>query len=301
MMDEWFQNPAFMGAVGLFIGSAMGSFLNVCAHRIPLGLSIIIPASNCPECESKIPWFQNIPVISWLLLKGRARCCSFRIPPRYLLIEVFTALIFCYLFVRMAYTNDYAYGFTGCIFGWILIAVIVIDAETMTIPDRFSMGGAIIGFVLSICFPSIHSIYGVLPFIRWEAGVESLIGILIGSAFLYWIGALAGRAFGKEALGEGDVKLLGCIGAFCGWQGAVFIIFAGATLGSLFLLPVLIFHSLRRESESKKSESHLSWGQEVPFGPFLALAAMLYFGGINSWVEPWISSVFQQVYTSIGR
>lgn len=300
-MDLWVQNSAVMGLIGLFVGSAMGSFLNVCAYRIPLGKSVVLPSSACPECQSKIVWHRNIPVISWLFLRGRAKCCSFKIPHRYLLVEAFTGLVFSFLFVRIAISDDYAYGFCACIFALILISVIVIDAETMMIPDRFSMGGALVGFVLSISFPSIHSIYGAVSLSRWEAGVESMNGILIGSASLYWFGALAGRALGKEALGEGDVKLLGCIGAFCGWEGAIFIIFAGATLGSIVLLPVLVIHSFRKQSNSGEVETSVGWGREVPFGPFLSLAAMLYFGGCNYWVEPWISSMIQQVLISITQ
>jgi leader peptidase (prepilin peptidase)/N-methyltransferase len=106
---------------------------------------------------------------------------------------------------------------------------------------------------------------------------------------LYWIGILAEKVLKKEALGEGDVKLLGCIGAFCGWKGAIFAIFGGATLGALVLLPVMVVGRLR--ANGKEEAESITWGQEVPFGPYLALAGLLYLICIRSWVEGWFDSI----------
>ena len=124
-----------------------------------------------------------------------------------------------------------------------MIGVILVDMKTMTIPDRFSMG-AVVGIILSIAFPVLHSVDGYVPTSRLISAFHSLVGLLIGSACLYWIGAVGFKVFGREALGEGDVKLLGCIGAFCGWKGALFAIFGGALIGCVLLLPTILIGKL---------------------------------------------------------
>ena len=123
-------------------------------------------------------------------------------------------------------------------FSWIMIAVVVIDYENMIIPDRLSVGGALAGVIFCFVFPELHG-YRQEPSwsFHFSSGISSLLGLLIGSSLLYWIGTLAQIGFGREALGEGDVKLLGCIGAFCGWKGAIFAIFGGAFLGTLYFFP----------------------------------------------------------------
>ena len=171
-----------------------------------------------------------------------------------------------------------------------MIGVVVVDMEHMIIPDRFSMGGAIGGVLLSMAFPSIHRISQSTEFLdRMSGGMHSLVGLLVGSASLYWIGILAEKALKKEALGEGDVKLLGCIGAFCGWKGAIFAIFGGATLGALVLLPLMVLGRLR--SKDKDDAESITWGQEVPFGPYLALAGLLYIAIVQPWVDGWFDSI----------
>ena len=289
-MSEFLTNETLMLATGLLLGAILGSFLNVCAHRIPLGQSIISPRSYCPKCKAVIPWFRNLPVLTWLVQGGKAKCCSFRIPMRYWLVEAFLAMAFGLLFHRYAQTPDAGQLLSACFFVWCMIAVVVIDMQTMLIPDRFSMGGAVLGVLLSIAFPSIHMIHSESAFLGgFAGGLNAVIGLLIGSATLYWIGILAEKALKKEALGEGDVKLMGCIGAFCGWKGSLFAIFGGATLGALLLVPVMLLGRLR--SGEGENEDGLSWGKEIPFGPYLALAALLYLLGIRPWVDAWFDSL----------
>jgi len=210
---------------------------------------------------------------------------------RYWLVESFCAILFGFLFYRYSQVPDVGLLIGGCFFVWLMLAVVVIDMETMLIPDRFSMGGAVAGVLLSFAFPSLHQFHSASEFMnRIGSGVDSVIGLLIGSASLYWIGILAEKALKKEALGEGDVKLMGCIGAFCGWQGSIFVIFGGATLGAVILLPLmLVGRFLPKKDESKDS---LKWGQEVPFGPYLALAALLYLLALRPWVDDWFDSLF---------
>ena len=284
------SNEATMLFVGLAFGAVAGSFLNVCAHRIPLGQSVVTPRSRCPQCNSPVPWFRNLPLFTWLIQGGKASCCTFRIPLRYWLVEVFVAMVFGFLFHRYSQVPDSGSLIAGCIFAWLMIGVVVIDLEHMIIPDRFSMGGAIGGVLLSMAFPSIHRISQSTEFLdRMSGGMHSLVGLLVGSASLYWIGILAEKALKKEALGEGDVKLLGCIGAFCGWKGAIFAIFGGATLGALVLLPLMVLGRLR--SKDKDDAESITWGQEVPFGPYLALAGLLYIAIVQPWVDGWFDSI----------
>lgn len=291
-LSELLSSEPGMLLTGLAFGAVTGSFLNVCAHRIPLGHSVVVPRSSCPQCKSPIPWFRNLPLFTWLVQGGKAGCCTFRIPLRYWLVEVFVAMIFGFLFHRYSQAPGLGTLIGGCIFAWLMIAVVVVDMEHMIIPDRFSMGGAVSGVLLSIAFPSIHLIGHSTEFLnRLGGGMNSLVGLLVGSASLYWIGIFAEKAFRKEALGEGDVKLMGCIGAFCGWKGAIFAIFGGATLGALILLPLMLINRMR--PNKKDDPDGLAWGKEVPFGPYLALAGLLYLVCIRSWVDNWFDSLFR--------
>lgn len=268
----------------------MGSFLNVVAYRVPRELSIVRPRSSCPNCSAPIPLSLNIPVVGWLLLKGRARCCGNRISFRYFIVELLVGIVFAWIFQSFLVNQDFGLLLASLCFSWILIAVVVIDFETMLIPDRLSIGGALLGLMLSFYFPILHGIdHHPIGIEGLQAGFNSMVGIFIGSGLLYWIGAVAGRAFGKEALGEGDVKLLGCVGAFCGWKGAIFCIFGGAVLGTILLIPMYFWQRLQKPL--KQEGNRLAFGMEIPFGPYLALAALAYFFGVKKWIDPWFEWV----------
>ena len=291
-MPEIFLTPLVLPYFGFVLGTVLGSFLNVCAHRIPIGKSIILPSSHCPGCGATIPWFRNIPIITWLYQKGQAGCCAFSIPLRYWLIEVSVGLVFAYFAYLYSLDLDLVSLLARLLFSWIMIVVIVIDYETMLIPDRFSVGGAVFGVLFCFTFPELNEMaFDQTWLSHFASGFNSLLGLLIGSSLLYWIGTLAHIGFGREALGEGDVKLLGCIGAFCGWKGAIFAIFGGAFLGTLLLLPLMIFQkSFSKSTENENSDKSLQWGAEVPFGPYLAIGGIVYLGGasevIDSWFDP---------------
>ena len=138
---------------------------------------------------------------------------------------------------------------------------------------------------------------------HFQSGLDALLGILVGSASLYWIGLLAEKAMGKEALGEGDVKLLGCIGAFCGWEGALFAIFGGALIGTIMLLPVALVQGKAKPKgdESGEQGAKVGWGVEVPFGPFLATAALIYHFGLFSLVDPWFENFRMILESDVTR
>ena len=289
--DFLLENPITSISLGFILGSIVGSFFNVCATRIPYGLSIIRPPSSCPSCKNKILWFQNIPIVSWLLLRGKASCCDYKIPRRYLFTELGSGVIFAYLFYKFSFDGDLQILFLSMIFASIMIIVSVIDLETMLIPDRFSIGGSFVGLSLSLFFPVLHG-FSLNPLqSEMIAGLwTSFLGLIISSALLFWIGSIAETFLKKEALGQGDIKLLGCIGAFCGWQGGVFSIFGGAILGTVLMIPVLVAQKIRCGKDQQENEK-FGWGVEIPFGPFLAMTALLYFIVLKERVDVWFEQV----------
>lgn len=289
---EFFTDSTLRIILGLVVGAIVGSFLNVCVTRVPQGFSIILPGSACPKCKKPIRWFNNLPIISWLYQVGKARCCDFKIPFRYFLVELFTALFFGYLLFGMDDLRNWGLLICGMVFVSFFIVIIAIDSETMTIPDRFSIGGALTGLIFSFCFPELHG-FSIEPiFIERLSGLfTGMTGLLISSAILYWIGAIAERLMRKEALGQGDVKLLGLVGAFCGWQGGLFVIFGGALIGTALLIPVMVWNKFSGSVDGSDLEDHIGWGMEVPFGPFLGIAALAYFLVLQDFVNSWFDGI----------
>ena len=289
---EILTDNLFRTTLGILLGAIVGSFLNVCATRIPKGLSIVSPRSRCPGCNKKINWFNNLPVISWLLLQGRASCCEFKIPFRYFLVELFTALVFGFMFLELDDFRNWGLLLSGMFFVSFLIVIIAVDYETMSIPDRFSIGGALLGIFFSFSFPSLYG-FSTEPifFERMSAVFSGIIGLLVSSAILFWIGAIGEGLMRKEALGQGDVKMLGFVGAFCGWQGGLFVIFGGAVIGTTLLLPVIIYKKFSVGEISSNNKDRLDWGMEIPFGPFLGIAALFYFLGFRDFVDVWFDGI----------
>jgi leader peptidase (prepilin peptidase)/N-methyltransferase len=196
------------------------------------------------------------------------------------------------------------------VFFALLVPAVFIDLDHFIIPDRFSVGGMFIGIFLSAMVPEIHGFSNPGGVATFSGLSSALVGALVGSSVLYWFGALAEIAFRKEALGQGDVKLAGCFGAFCGWQGAVFSLFAGALIGTVILLPVLIWQRLKGEPEkavptkvaepsedSAPDESEgeedvpIGFGTAVPFGPMLCAAIVLYVLCFEQPVRAWFYEV----------
>ncbi len=240
---------AFLG------GACVGSFLNVCIHRIPRDRSIIRPRSHCPKCETMIAWHDNIPIISYLLLRGKCRHCHVGISPRYAAVEALTAFLFLAIWLK--------YGWSALtplymlVAGGLILATFV-DLEHMIIPDRVSIGGMLAGLVLSGLVPSLHGETHVLSSVT-----AAIIGLVVGAGSLWLVSVLGRMAFRKDAMGFGDVKLLGAIGAFMGWQGVLFTIMLSSLAGSL--VGLLFILSGRRE-----------WQSRIPYGPYLALAAVIW-------------------------
>ncbi|TVP80232.1 MAG: prepilin peptidase [Puniceicoccaceae bacterium] len=285
--------PWFFAGLAAIFGALTGSFLNVCIYRIPEERSIVFPGSHC-ACGRPIPFYHNIPIFSWLLLRGRASCCGARFSVRYPAIELLTAVLF--LWVWLIYPPVVAV--IGMLYIAFLICATFIDLDHMIIPDRFSIGGMVIGVVLSFAFPVLHGVEGLPVVANIHAGIIAIIGALVGAGLVYWISVLGEIVFRKPAMGEGDVKFVGFIGAFCGWQGAVFAMFGGALIGSIVLLPYLLLARLfgwgapapDGSDAEEDSEEALAIGTQVPFGPMLALAGLLYFLGLHAYVDAYFES-----------
>ena len=296
--------PWFFASIVFVFGAIVGSFLNVCIYRIPAEKSVVFPGSTC-ACVKPIAWYHNIPIFTWLILRGRASCCGEKFSIRYPAIELLTGL----LFLASWLTHMPTVAIIGMLYIAFLICSTFIDFDHMIIPDRFSIGGMVIGVIISICFPSLHGIDGPPIIENIQSGVIAAIGGIVGAGLVYWVAVLGEVVFRKPAMGEGDVKFVGFIGAFCGWQGAVFAMFGGALLGSVILLPILLVGRLLGKGPSKEGgspsqeskgssdgsgssdgeeaddEEEVQFGAAVPFGPMLAGAGLIYLLGADVYVD----------------
>ncbi len=231
---------------GVF-GLLFGSFLNVCAFRWPQDQSVVAPRSSCPDCGEMIRWFDNIPVISWLILRGRCRNCSTSVSVQYPLVELATGLIWAGVVFGLGPAPE---AIRGAAFLTILLGIALTDARFYIIPDEFSIGGAVLGIGLAFLPDGI----------TWQ---QSLLGAATGFFLLWGVAVLGKLAFKKDAMGGGDIKMMAMIGAFLGVTGVLLTLFLGALLGSLIFGPI-------------------SWKTKklVPFGIFLSVGgAVTYVWG----------------------
>lgn len=228
-------------------GAIVGSFLNVCIYRIPLKQSVVSPPSSCPQCGSSIRWYQNIPVLSWVLLRGRCAECSMSISARYPLVESLTGALYMLVFWAFGYT------FTTSAF-WLFVSLLIIvtfiDLDHRIIPNSISLPGVLIGFIASF----------FMPWLNWS---DSLLGVVLGGGSLLLVAVVYKLVAKREGMGMGDVKLLGMIGAFLGWKSIFPIIFVASLVGSIVGVSQMLF---------KGADSKLA----LPFGPFLSLASLIY-------------------------
>lgn len=287
--------PWFFPAVVFVFGACIGSFLNVCIYRIPKEESVVRPGSHC-ACGKPIAWRDNIPILSWLLLRGRARCCGRAFSFRYPFVELITALLFlaCWLLFPPGK------AFAGMVLVTIVVCATFIDLDHMIIPDVFSIGGALAGLALSALLPILHGQEHDIFLIASVRGArDSLLGLLVGSGLVLWIALFAEAVLRKEAMGFGDVKLLGAVGAFVGWKGAVFGMFGGALLGCVWLLTAVLWQKLTgrtapiapRAETPEGQPADLGFGVHVPFGPMLACAGLLYFLVLHRWVDAYFAGL----------
>jgi len=345
----------FWSAVFFAFGCVVGSFLNVCIHRLPLGQSVVSPSSHCPHCQYSIPWYLNVPLVTWLMVRGKCRNCGAPISFRYFLVELLTGTLFlcCWLvFGRQSVALVLVY----CLFLAGLIAASFIDAEHFIIPDQITLSGIGAGFLCSLFLPELHQAHSPADSLG-----QSLIGIAFGSGLIYLILRLGKILFGRqklqlpseakvvftetavvlpekeipyeelfyrhsdvialdartvemidrcyqnvlvrltpetlrigddefdpkqvphleavtgeillprEAMGLGDVKFMGAIGAFLGWQGVGFALMVSSLVGSVIGVGLIL-------------AGRRAWSSRMPYGPYIAIAAAIWiFGGRQWW------------------
>ena len=287
--------------LGVFaLGLIFGSFLNVCIYRLPRGLSVVLPGSACPHCGEHIWFYDNVPFLSWLILRGRCRKCKARITARYAVVELLTGFLFLFCYGHFGQTV----AMLKCVvFGFLLLGLIFTDAETHLLPDKMTLPGLAFGLIISLFVPinDLASLMlpGVLQFpvssdVSWRlfSFIDAGLGAIIGSSFLYGVGAIYLRARGVEGMGFGDVKLMAMIGAFLGVRLTILTIFAASLAGSLFglwtVLAVWIKRTQRRKHvfhESGPAARRRAWGSAVvalrrhqmPFGVFLGSMGLVAF------------------------
>lgn len=286
----WF----FPLAVTLF-GACIGSFLNVCIYRMPKNESIVRPGSHC-GCGQAIAWYDNIPVFSWFLLRGRARCCRQPFSFRYPVIELLTAALFLACWIQFSPAK----ALVGMVLCAIVICAWFIDLDHLIIPDVFTIGGAATGLILSFAVPALHGhSHPLLAVASLQAGRSAILGLFIGSALVLWIALFAEAILRKEAMGFGDVKYLGALGTFIGWQGAVFSLFGGALLGCVWLAGTYWWKKISGRApalglpatSAAGQPAEITLGVHVPFGPMLGVAALIYFFGAHLWVNTYFDNL----------
>ena len=282
------MHPLFFPTVVFVLGACIGSFLNVVIYRVPAGRSIVRPGSAC-ACGAPIAWYDNVPILSWLVLRGRARCCGRPFSIRYPFVELLTAVLFLVCWLRM----PPAAALCGWVFIGSLICATYIDLDHMIIPDAFTIGLAVEGLLLSVIVPLLHGQHSGFYLVdSLRSASASAVGLVAGSGVVLWIALVAEALLKKEAMGFGDVKFVGAIGAFCGWRGAVFSLFGGAAVGTVGLVLVLVWRKLagvRSAPQSPDAPSDTALGAHLPFGPMLAVAGGLYFLFLHRWVDAWFA------------
>ena len=253
----------------VLLGLIFGSFCNVLIYRLPRGQSVVWPSSACPACGHKIKWTDNIPVISFLFLRGKCRSCSASIPLRYPVVELLTALLFLAVKVRFGLSPLlWVRDFPFCL---LLVAISFIDLEHRIIPDRLSLPGILLGLMTAYWVPGLGLISGLV-------GAVLGFGLFYGFAWFYF------RWKGRHGLGGGDVKLLAMLGAFLGPAGVFSTILISSVLGSVIGIALAVLAS-RKRAERAGEESSALLLQAIPYGPFLVIGGLyVYLLGDLLWL-----------------
>lgn len=235
------SDPLLLTALAALFGAIVGSFLNVCIVRLPAEQSVVHPPSRCPKCGQGIVWYDNIPMVSWLLLRGRCRGCAEPISPLYPLVELANAAIWALAAWHFGASLE---ALRAAVFGTLLLGITMTDAREYIIPDEFTLGGLMLGLAFAVAG-------------GWASLASALVGAAIGFGLLWGVGALGTWMLKEDAMGGGDIKMMAMVGAFLGWKGVLLTIFLGALIGTLVFLPLSL-------AGRKKL---------VPFGIFLSLGA----------------------------
>ena len=285
---------AFIFVFGLVIGS----FLNVCILRIPEDISIVAPGSRCPRCQTPIKWYDNVPVLGWLWLRGKCRTCGLAISPMYPLVELATGLLFVACYLKFGLTQA---AVKSLFFTCLIIVLTITDLRVRMLPDLVNWPGFAAGVFFSAVVPPhdgtafwlYTSLFHRAPR-AWVAGLlDSLLGAAFGSFLLWSVAAIYKRVRGREGMGMGDVKMMAMVGAFLGVRGAFLTILLGTLLGTIVGITIIValyvagWHRKLAERASRRglgSANALRWTicsqYQLPLGTFLGIAALLvvYFG-----------------------
>jgi leader peptidase (prepilin peptidase)/N-methyltransferase len=252
--------------IGALFGLLIGSFLNVCIYRWPRDLSVVKPRSSCVSCGHMIAWYDNVPLLSYALLRGRCRACAAKIYWRYPVVELLTALSFAWFVRRYGITVEAA---KYCIFAALQIGLVFSDLETLILPDEFTIGGTAIGLAFAPFVPvpdeTFRLLIGILGFNfgpRWGAFGEAAFGAAVLSSMLWFLGWAFEKVRKMEGLGFGDVKMIAMVGAFVGLQGALLTVIIGSLAGAVIGIIYL------KVAGKDKTEP-------LPFAAFLGGAALL--------------------------
>ncbi len=236
----------------VLFGLLFGSFLNVCIYRIPRNKSIVWPPSSCPDCNARIQWYDNIPVLSYLVLRGKCRSCKKPISLQYPVVELLTGVL-TGLFVWRLGLSVWTFVVLAAVYALIILSVI--DLELMIIPDRFSLGLIVLGLAFAWANPNFTGVW-------WQKELASLLGAAVGLFGVLAIAMLGTWLFKKDAMGGGDIKLMGGVGALIGWEGVITTVVFASFLGLVYAVFLMIFKG------KKKSDA-------IPFGPFLSAGALI--------------------------
>ncbi len=265
--------PEYVGYIFAFVlGASIGSFLNVVIYRVPNELSIVLPNSACPNCKTPIKFYDNVPVLGWLMLGGKCRSCKEPIAWRYPAVELLTALVFCVVYWQIGFTP---YLGVALAFSAAMISLIFIDAEHMILPNVITYPMFVIALIVRVVFPivfadnyfsdtriaPIASLHGYPAWLVSLAG--ALFGALIGGGSLWLVGEIWKRLRGVDAMGLGDVKLLLGIGALFGWRLTILTIFLGAFTGAIAGVAVI----------SRQKDKDMQ--TQIPFGIFLGIGSIV--------------------------
>lgn len=242
---------AVKGIFVFLLGICVGSFLNVCIYRMGREKSVVKPGSQCPSCGHLIRWYDNIPLLSFVLLKARCRDCQAPISFRYFLVEFLTGILFVFLWLRFSLTP--IFFIYGALAAGLIVATFV-DFDFRIIPDEISVGGAVLGLLVSVIYPALQGSEN-----HWIGLRESVLGLVVGGGILWVLGCLGDFLFKKESMGGGDIKLLAMIGAFMGWKVALLTLPVASVFGAIVGIIVKL-----RTKESV-----------IAFGPYLSLAAIV--------------------------
>lgn len=290
----------FIAAATFALGLAFGSFLNVCIYRLPRGISVVLPSSKCPKCNTPIKFYDNVPVMGWIMLRGRCRVCRQPISPRYMVVELLTGVLFLACYAKLGLTIA---ALKCAVLGFLLLGLIFTDAETKLLPDKLTLPGLVLGLVFSLFVPVNDLVSEVLAgvitlpvssAISWHllSFFDALMGAIVGASFIYGAGAIYMRWRGIEGMGFGDVKLMAMIGAFLGVRLTILTLFTATLAGSFFGVGTMLVvwakrtrRRIQRNHEPASQARRRAWHSailvyryyQMPFGVFLGSMALLAF------------------------